>query len=290
MSRNHRVGQLVIPVNDLKRDLRAGAEVEVTLRVNESRKVQVEAYIPDLDQDFAAKIDLESYIPDSEELRQELSAQQKRLRAAREAHRDVPDMEVEQRVGQHLGDIRDQGTVDDIERRVEAAQGGGNDEAKTADERLKDLAAKLDEIEGLLEWPTLEQQAVDELQVTRDAVEQYGEREQKEELKELEAELRAAIRGKDPEALRAKIDDLRRLRVRANLKNPGFWIAWFRYLEETPLENYTDRITAERLLQQGNEALNSNDPDSLENAVRQLGRLLPAEESQKFNTNLSGLI
>ena len=290
MSRNRKVGELSIPGTELKRDLRAGADVEVTLRVDTSRAVEVVAYIPELDQEFAGKIAFESEVPSSEVLSEELTAQRDRLRAARTAQRDVPDADAEQRVGHTLREIQDQGAVEEIERLVEAAQGGENDAAKAAAERLKELAAKLDETEGFLEWPTLEQQAVQALQETRDVVDRLGDQTQKADLQTLEAEVRAAIRAKDPEAVRAKVDDLIGLRVRAQLNDPGFWVGWFQYLQEKPLTSYTDRVTTERLLRQGAEALNRNDLDGLKSVVRQLVRLLSPEESAELDPSLSGLI
>ena len=42
----------------IKRDLAVGSEVEITLRINESRLITVEAYVTALDEEFEPQFDL----------------------------------------------------------------------------------------------------------------------------------------------------------------------------------------------------------------------------------------
>jgi molecular chaperone DnaK len=58
--RNRQISVLVIPAMKLARDLPAGSEIEVTLKIDESRNIEASAYIPSLDEQFAERVDLKA--------------------------------------------------------------------------------------------------------------------------------------------------------------------------------------------------------------------------------------
>jgi molecular chaperone DnaK len=56
--RNHIVGFFEVLSSEIKRDLAAGSEVALTLKINESRIVAANIYVPILDEDFERILDL----------------------------------------------------------------------------------------------------------------------------------------------------------------------------------------------------------------------------------------
>ena len=57
-----------------------GSDVEVSLRVDESRIITVTAYVPLLDEEFVAKLDMKMRAPQPDALSQEYAAEINRLR------------------------------------------------------------------------------------------------------------------------------------------------------------------------------------------------------------------
>jgi len=51
--RNRHIDDLLIQAANIRRDLPAGSEVEVTLRIDESRIITATAYVPLLDEEFS---------------------------------------------------------------------------------------------------------------------------------------------------------------------------------------------------------------------------------------------
>ena len=179
----------------------------------------------------------------------------------------------------------------DIQRLVDASRGGEADAAKTADERLKDLAAQLDRAEDGLEWPRLEGEARRQLQHTREAVEASNDYKLRSQLQSLEAELNAALRARDKETIEARIGDANDLWFSANQRDPRFWGAVFHWLKSEPLSLFRDQMTARRLLEQGETAFARGDATALRRICDDLLGLLPEEARQKGQASFgSGIV
>jgi molecular chaperone DnaK len=78
--RNRLNGALEIRGDMIRRDLPAGSEVEVTLKMDASRILTVAAYVPLLDEEFEAKIQMGRQQPSPDELKKEYEAEMKRFR------------------------------------------------------------------------------------------------------------------------------------------------------------------------------------------------------------------
>jgi molecular chaperone DnaK len=78
--RNRLNGVLEIRGDMIRRDLPAGSEVEVTLKMDATRILTVAAYVPLLDEEFEAKIQMGRQQPSPDELKKEYEAEMKRFR------------------------------------------------------------------------------------------------------------------------------------------------------------------------------------------------------------------
>jgi molecular chaperone DnaK len=289
-NRNRLIGTLAIPGHKLRRDLRAGAEIEVRIEMDASRALKMSAYIPDLDQEFdEVQGQTSSVISTQQVLGKELAAQRERLKFL---HEDVNSIEgVDAQEARNLLFMLEmQDTLQDIERLV-AASGDEADAAKTADERLKDFAAQLDRAEDLIEWPKTESDALRGLESARQAVERSSDSNLHGQLRTLESELQAALRARDKETVAARTQDAGDLWFNAHQSNPNFWIALYESAREKPVSLYRDSYAAQRLLEQGQDALNRRDIQNLRRIVNDLFDLLPVDERATMTANFgSGIM
>jgi molecular chaperone DnaK len=289
--RNRLIGTLLIPAQELKRDLRANAEIEVRIEMDESRALKMSAYIPELDQEFTnVQGQTASQTVSPQVLEEELDDQRKRLKKLSE---DVGEVQ-----GNVADEIRDRlfmleatGVLQEVERLVNAARGGEMDAAKTADERLKDMAAQLDEAEDALEWPRLETRAEEDLKAAHEAVQNSDASHLNSKLSQIEGELRAALRSLDKETVKARLSDIGEVWFDARQSDPNFWVALFFNAKDKPLSVFRDEFTARRLLQDGEAALNARDIPKLRRIVDDLYELLPSIERERAGASFgSGVV
>jgi molecular chaperone DnaK len=76
--RNRLIDILHVEATNLRRDLPAGSEIEVTLRMDESRLITVTAYVPILDEEFTKKVELTKKTIQAEFLISDFEAEMKR--------------------------------------------------------------------------------------------------------------------------------------------------------------------------------------------------------------------
>lgn len=287
-SRNRLIGEMRVQSREFKRDLRAGAEIEVRIEMDESRELKMTAYIPEFDQEFSnVSAGMNSQAASPALLQRELDAQKVRLESLAEGAGTVQSAEAD-KVRDLLFEIEMQDTVGDIENLIRAAQ-GEMDAAKTADERLKDLAAQLDQADDWLEWPQLEAKAEREMNFAREAVQRAEDRSLENQLATLEREMQAALRARDKETVQARIKDSDEIWFSARQSDPNFWVGLLMMAKEKPRQIYSDYPAAQRLFSQGDDALNSGDISSLRRIVDQIYGLLPENEKAQGMSYGSGI-
>ena len=165
-----------------------------------------------------------------------------------------------------------------MQRQVAAAQGDPDAQGE-ADRRLLDLKAAVDSVEGAMEWPSLVQEAREQVLATRDVVETHGHESEKDRVNKLAADVEKAIEAERLELLQARLEDLRELGANVVVRQPDFWVGYLQYLEERR-SHMRDQAAADRLFMQAQRAITGNDFEALKAAVRQMIGLLPADERE----------
>jgi molecular chaperone DnaK len=275
--RNSPIGTLEVPGDKIRRDIPIGSVVEITIIIDESRLVRTKAYIPILDEEFEHVHKLEKPAPDPQQLSQDFEREKARLEQvsqrteATTCQKAVPILER----------IRQEQMVHDIETSLAASKADPDAAAKCRN-RLQDLKRTLDEIEVLLEWPTLVSGANQEIEYTRELVNEYVKDEHKKDehkrdLNLLEDEARKAIAAQNEDLLHQKIGEVQRLKYKILSELPAYWVAQFNGLAEQK-NIMRDKSLAEGLILQGRRAIDNNDLEGLKNAVRQLWDLMPPDK------------
>jgi molecular chaperone DnaK len=273
--RNSLVGELEVDLTAIRRDLPAGSEVEITMRIDESRLITLEAHIPILDQDFKVSLDFNSVGPSVDKLRDSLRRECNRLEETRDKVLRTNDAGAEDA----LDRIDQEQMIDQVERLLSAAQ---SDTAAVpeCETRLLALQVALDQAEGAIEWPALVLEAQEHLMEARRLVQEHGEARDKARLRTLEADLQRAIESRDPDRLRQQSTEVNGLGTQVLTRQDSFWIGIFQHLEERePIMR--DPGQASQLLSQGRRSISGGDVDGLRAVVRQLIALLPSDEQEK---------
>jgi molecular chaperone DnaK len=272
--RNRLIGSLVIPADQLPRDLPLGTELELVIEIDKSRLVRTSAYIPLLDQDFEHVIPLIKKLPESDQLKKSVDDAKQRLeksRARADATRDPRAQEVLYRVDRER-------MVHDVDAALVASQ-GDRDAADKCEKRVLDLNEAVDQVEDLLEWPVLLKETEEALTDAKKIISQYGNSADKQALAAFEKEIREAIEAHDPDLLRARASELSILHFRVLREQPGWWVGLLNHLE-TMKKDMTDSSEADQWLAQARRAINNNDVPALKTAVQQLMGLLPRGQQQ----------
>jgi molecular chaperone DnaK len=269
--RNRKIGELVISAANIRRDLPAGSDVEVTLRVDEARIVSVTAYFSILDEEFPGKIDMKKQSPKPEELQRECDAEIKRM-CELNSKASAADGETAKDV---LEKVEVSNLLNEVKETLSAAK-GDPDAAAKCEKRLLELKLKLDEASDALEWPALVAEANEWIGDVKKLIDQHGTPKQSDKATELTDQIEDIIREKKMDRLRKKIEQLKSLYWEILFAQPGFWVGTFNNLDKQK-DRMNDQARATRLLDQGRDCIAKNNITGLQNVVRQLWDLLPPE-------------
>jgi len=273
--RNQLIGELVVGASEIRRDIPAGSEVEITIEINQSRVVRARAYIPLLDEEFEGVSHLEKQAPDPRVLEREAKKEKTRLDEVRAKAEEVDD----ERAKSVINDLDREHIAHDIDNAVLAAR-GDRDSADKAQSRLLDLRRALDAADDALEWPALVAEAGTTLRATEEIVRRHGDAETARKLASVRASLEAAIQSRDPGLLREKIQELNDIRFPLLLAQPGWWVGYFEHLKEQRAL-MPKRGQADQLIAHGERAIATGDLEALKSACNQLVSLLPKDEQDK---------
>ena len=270
-TRNHGMGALEICGSNVRRDLPEGSQIEITVLMDQSQQVRIQAYVNSLDEDFEISFDPKMQHSSMDELRKEATAQKERLKKIRgEAERtDALKAKAD------LSRIEDEEIVAHVDSLMIAAQ-DDPDAVAQLDRRLRELAASVDDVEDAIEWPTLLEKAEGSKRDAEQIVDENGDTSDRNRLSTLKTELQRAIDAGDPDLLRRHCDDLDMLYYIIVDRQPGFHVSRFNWLAEQ-VQSMRDPNQAEQIITQGRRAINNDDVDALKAANRQLLALLPQE-------------
>lgn len=261
---------------DVRRDVPMGAEIEITLEIDESRVIRARVEVPMIEMELERTLNEEAYQARSPgEIRADLQ-------------REVA------RMGELVAQARsaDASSAIPAERRAEAdalvirikdlatSAQGDVDAAKEAEKNLRELKGKLDIGEQTVAWPAAVKEAQESVEETRQLVAESGGPVERQLLADTERKLTASLGARDLDLLRDAVEELRSLGFRVLDGRIEFWAGYLQYLE-SKRSMMIDRALAERLFTQGKRALEAKDITALRATVRQLFPLLPPDEQDK---------
>jgi molecular chaperone DnaK len=283
---NEWVGKVVMPHNGVRRPIPEGAEIEVTIRVDPSRRITVTAFVPQLNQHFSDEL----YRPEVEE--QSFADLSEKAVVDSQAYRERLE-ELESRVN----DEATRSTLQQIRRDLDEIQSKASQPAEKQDpdsarrivQSSKAVLGKLSRIEQQTDnglGSTASVQFLESVERAEQIVDQYGSALEKQQLSLLKRELDRAVSKGDNKSVRRLVDEIEGLHWRVLAKHDWFWREIFDDLC-APGTLYGDRAKAESIIARGHASVAEGDGNALQEIVRSLWRLQPQSVSDEMRERAS---
>ncbi|AXB41545.1 Hsp70 family protein [Amycolatopsis albispora] len=270
--RNMLIGQLDLTPAQVGRDVPAGSEVEIEVRIDESFAPRADAYVPLLDEDFEIQVELgrtgsgTDLRGAAEDLADRFDELAQRLTAVQLAGVDAVE----------AVDLAEGFRTDDVPgevRRLADAADVDPDAASTGENRLRDAQTTLDDLEAALVFPELAAEGRAILRDTRELVAESGSARHRTALHNAERTMSAAIASGDRTVLRRQVEVVREI-IREVLEDTGQLTAVIFLAREEHLRGDPDP-RVQQLLQQGRQALDAGDAARLTAVNGQLEKVAP---------------
>lgn len=290
-------GCVHVRAEKVRRPIPEGAELELTIRIDASRKMSVEVFVPSLNQPFANDV----YVPDPPSARSQLQ-QQLDLVFARLEHAEAVMYERErEEVADRLAAVREQAEeiVERVEadRRAAAANGAGDDPdaALAPTEALRTLRVQLAQVEDQLgvgsAATTLIRRLSWRMPELGQAVTEYGTEVERLAFAKLTEQYDRYMAADDARGL-AWVDQ-QAWTIKRNLiwEVPTYWRGQFNAMNQ-PGKRFLNKDRAGRDLADGAKAIESNDLPALRSAVFSLWEnrsTMDAAETDREQSAQSGL-
>ncbi|GAB3894647.1 hypothetical protein GCM10029964_073420 [Kibdelosporangium lantanae] len=270
--RNLQVGLIEIRPKDVRVDLPRGSDVEVTIEVDESRRVTVVADVPLVDEQFEAEIDLSNVRPPAADvLEQELRDVQERLTQLRES----ADKSGSQPAQNRLDQLDQERRVNLAKNEVRAAV-TDTGAAAAADQKLREIQSELDKVEQDVKLPARLNDLRGVIQHCRELVSRLGDADDRAELDDIERRHEQVRRNPDSatvEELYNRAVDLETVMMK---RDGTLDISVFYYFRENQ-HKLTSPVKARALIAEGDEAIAEKDWRALPGINNRLRRLWPAD-------------
>jgi molecular chaperone DnaK len=279
--RNRRVGALEIKSSMIKRDLPEGSEVEITLKIDESRVITTNIYVPLLDEEFEEILDLRKDALKSVDIESDFEREKARLQALKNRTTD-------EKIKNNLDGIQSSELMAEIKEALAAAK-GDVDAAAKAEKRLLELKLILDAIEDSMKLPSAISELRKWLSDLNRLASEHASEDQKDRAADIVEEANEAITEKVVDRIEKQLRNVQDLYYQILFSINAFWVQQFQHLEkEKP--KMQDKAKADRLLDMGRKYLDQNNPEGLRNVVTQLWELLPKQLKEQvqrgFGANL----
>jgi molecular chaperone DnaK len=283
---NEWVGNVILGHDGVRRSVPEGAEIEVTIQVDLSRRITVEAFVPHLNQHFSEKL----FVPEREE--QDFSSLSKSVASETQSYRErletLDRTSTDDATQSELEEIRRD--LSELESKIPAPGGSQEnqdpDDARRVVETSKSLRGRLGRLERRAatdQGPVEQTQFIELVELSEEVVGQFGTSLEKQQLSMLKRELdRAASKG-DSKSIKRTTDEIQALRLRVLFKHDWFWREIFDSLSE-PNAPYINQAEARILITKGQAAISSGNGEGLRDVVRGLWKLQPkgvSEEAQE---------
>ena len=280
-NRNLLISRLEITGERLPYDLPEGTEVAITIEVNESREVFVEAYIPTIDltlKSSIVRIDTYAENVNIGELETDLKVQVDRTRRIEETCSPDEKSKLDN-------------NIDSVTASLKNAH-LDQDEKRKAHKQLKDLKMSLDHLEKEKELPQLEKEFTEGINDVRKIIDEMKDEAEKnksiDQLNVLKKEGEKAISGNDKHLLCRVNEQVRELGSRVLFLNPVTWAYYFRQIIENN-RVFINEQEARYYIDKGKRAIELGDVEELKRCVHNLLLLLPPNEQQSIKNSISGI-
>jgi molecular chaperone DnaK len=284
--RNVHMGEICISGDMLSTLLPEGSKIEITMRIDESRRTKVSAYIPYIDETVEKIMDSDYTLSEINE--NELTAQIKEeMERLCELQNKMAKMDTDQ------DDVfepanKDLNELDDLNKKGR----GDRDRKREVQKRLNEVAAKIDEFEKKIKIPKLVSELTEQLTRLENIVGSYGNEKEEKILEQLKSEVERSINSQNAKRIEDVTDKLRQLKFAILFRQPGYWVSVLNNINESFDEiKWTDRSKARSLVNRGGEILASGQySDDIKRIVCELWDLMPTTDQEKVKSPRTDIV
>ena len=262
---------------DLPALLPAGTEVELTLNIDESRRIKLSAYFAQIDESFDIEVsktrDSEQKEIDPNELCEDIRRAQVSLTLLKGTKVAI----LESKIIALLDELDNAG--DEFDRKAKVLS------------QFKTVAKEIDMLEDGAEWPAVENKLNTILETTRESNDRYGDEETTLVLQQFEGSAKEICARSDIKLALELIDNLNSLHFSLIRKEVGLWVSYIKSFDvDFDGQQWSDIEAARSLVNEAKEIIATQPSrEKLEKIVFSLFKLLPAKDqpiSADANTDL----
>ncbi len=274
------VGALKISSNEIRRPIPEGADIEFSVSIDTSRLMNVQAFVPVLNQHFQNKV----YMPKDDEpiviekaleIGYQMDEPYERIKNLEDVADEIEDPSIQQKIDRLKGKLNE---VAEEQSRLKSQDHNDPDDAKRIVQKYKEIRGQISEIEKQVNQqnrlPLLLRKLETARIQTEEVIENWGERLEQKEYELLCREADRLIERENEKALDKILNDLESLKWRVLFKQDWFWKELFDSLCQSGVP-FINSQEAQRLFKEGQEAINRGDGDKLREIVRALWALQP---------------
>jgi molecular chaperone DnaK len=296
---NEWVGNILIAPSEVKRSVPQGTEIEVTVRISDSRLITVDAFIAHLNQHFSGTI----YVAQREEqdysdLATNVSNNIPSYRHQIDQLEEVAAESADETLAEELQSLRrDLQELQELDTAAHGDRHAGDrvdpDNARRIVQDAKTLHGRISRVENRLSEPGRARnitQFVDLVEAVQEVSEKFGTNLEKQQCALLKRELeRAAAKG-DARTVDRATQELDRLRWRILSRYDWFWRDIFLSLANDA-SSFVDPAGASKLFERGHKAIANDDGADLRVVVYALWELQPKSkaDANRDSAMLAGL-
>lgn len=289
---NEWVANLTISSEEIRRPIPEGSEIEITISIDASRRMTVDAFVPYLNQHFSDNV----YVPQREE--KDFADLAKKVPLELESHLNrIEELELlaeDSKTHEEIQKLKKEIENLDIEVSKTTQDVYDPDQAKRQVETSREIRGRLLKIEQSLgsdKNKSLKVEEAEELILTlQRLVGEFGSPTEKKEFEMLQRQVERATDKGDDRSLQKSVELLESLKWRIVFKQNWFWKDVFESMKE-PWREFTNDTEAKKWIESGETSIRHGDSEGLQEAVRQLWNLqsVSVAEADKERVLLSGL-
>ena len=275
--RNFCVCEIELTGENIPFDLAQGEDVDITIKINESRELSVEAYLPLIDLSFNARATIYDEAVNTDKLNEELKNETERVKEID----NLCSYEERERIFSSIQDIKES---------IQNSENDADEKSKT-NIKIKKLKSDIDKLKQNKKADFLKQECeqlvfeiADVINATKDQVkkEEYNKR-----LNSLKEESKKAIEANDKIMLKRTNEQLDGLLRNIVCSDDFTWLIWLKDLETKT--NYTDMSQAQYYITRAKDAIQNRDMNEVRTCVSNLFGLLPEAERLDAESKMAGI-
>ena len=271
---NDHVFDVIITGDDVPSLVSENSEIDITLKVNNSQGYHIEVLFVSLGESFEKDITIgtKSVITYADWLRQYNEAQKKLHRMKHSGRINASEIEEAEKM------------LTDLDQRKDS-EGAKDDGREHLLADLRRAFLRLEDVERMHEWDTLEAELREEYNRLEKANNEFGNKYD-EQVREMHRMIDEVIRSHDVRAAREVMHDCHALFVEAAM--PAILATYVSHFDRNfGRIQWHDKMQARQLINQAQQLMNQNaEVDEVRQVVIRLLNLLPKDEMDKVNDEL----